>query len=183
MSKTVVLGVTGSIAAYRAADLCSAFAKEGTDCRVVMTRWAREFVGELTFTTLTGRPVITDDNIGALSDRPEHLALGDVADLFLVAPATANAIAKMAHGIADDIVGTTYLSVTCPVLVAPAMNVRMWEHVTVRENLAALERRGVRIVPPEEGVLACGDVGMGRLAAVERILAAAREMLAEGPRG
>jgi phosphopantothenoylcysteine decarboxylase/phosphopantothenate--cysteine ligase len=177
VAKTVVLGVTGSIAAYRAADLCSAFRKEGTQCRVVMTRCARQFVGELTFATLTARPVITDDNVGDLADRPEHLALGDVADVFLVAPATANAIAKMAHGIADDIVATTYLSVTCPVVVAPAMNVRMWEHATVQENLGLLKGRGVRVVEPDEGFLACGDYGKGRLAATESILATVRELL------
>jgi len=177
VAKTVVLGVTGSIAAYRAADLCSAFRKERVECRVVMTRCARQFVGELTFTTLTGRPVITDDNLGDLADRPEHLALGDVADVFLVAPATANAIGKMAHGIADDIVATTYLSVTCPVVVAPAMNVRMWEHATVQENLGLLKGRGVRVVEPDEGFLACGDYGKGRLAATESILAVVRELL------
>lgn len=178
MPKTVVLGVTGSIAAYRAADLCSAFRKEGMDCRVVMSRCARKFVGELTFSTLTQRPVITDDNVGDFADRPEHLALGDAADLFLVAPATANVIAKMAHGIADEIVSTTYLSVTCPVLVAPAMNVRMLEHVTVRENLEVLRGRGVAVIEPDEGFLACGDYGKGRLAATESILAAVRERLA-----
>lgn len=176
-NKTVVLGVTGSIAAYRAADLCSAFRREEIDCRVVMSHCARQFVGELTFTTLTQRPVITDSNIGSFADRPEHLALGDVADLYLVAPATANAIGKMARGIADDIVSTTYLSVTCPVLVAPAMNVRMWEHVAVRENLEILRGRGVQVVEPDEGFLACGDYGMGRLAATESILAAVRTAL------
>jgi len=178
VSKTVVLGVTGSIAAFRAADLCSAFRKEpgGIDCRVVMSRAARQFVGELTFSTLTQRPVITDDNIGDFADRPEHLALGDVADLYLVAPATANAIAKMAHGIADDIVSTTYLSVACPVMVAPAMNLRMWDHLTVRENLATLRARGVRVLDPDDGFLACGDYGKGRLAATETILAAVREI-------
>jgi len=177
VKKTVVLAVTGSIAAYRAADLCSSFRKEGVDCRVVMSRWARQFVGELTFSTLTQRPVITDDNVGEFADRPEHLALGDVADLFLVAPATANAIGKMAHGIADDIVSTTYLSVTCPVLVAPAMNVRMWEHVAVRENLALLEARGVEVIHPDEGFLACGDYGKGRLASTETILDTVRARL------
>jgi phosphopantothenoylcysteine decarboxylase/phosphopantothenate--cysteine ligase len=178
VAKTVVVGVTGSIAAFRAADVCSALRKDGVDCRVVMTRWARQFVGELTFSTLTGRPVITDDNIGDYADRPEHLALGDVASLFLVAPATANAIGKMAHGIADDIVSTTYLSVTCPVIVAPAMNLRMWDHLAVQENIARLKARGVRILDPDEGLLACGDFGKGRLAAPETILAAVREMLA-----
>ena len=177
MSKTVVLGVTGSIAAYRAADLCSSFRKDGIETRVLMSRAAREFVGELTFTTLTQRPVITDDNIGSFADRPEHLALGDVADLYLVAPATANAIAKMAHGIADDIISTTYISVTCPVLVAPAMNVRMWEHVTVRENVAKLRERGVEVIEPDDGFLACGDYGKGRLASTDAILAAARAHL------
>ena len=177
MTKTIVLGVTGSIAAYRAADLCSAFRKEEIDCRVVMSRAARRFVGELTFTTLTRRPVITDDNIGDFADRPEHLALGDVADLYLVAPATANAIAKIAHGIADDIVSTTYLSVTCPIVVAPAMNVRMWEHVTVRDNLDTLRARGITVVDPDDGFLACGDYGKGRLASTEAILAVVRDRL------
>ena len=105
--KCVVVGVTGSIAAFRAADVCSALRKDGVDVRVVMTRWARQFVGELTFSTLTARPVITDDNLGDYADRPEHLALGDVAALLLVAPATANALGKTAHGIADDLVSTT----------------------------------------------------------------------------
>ena len=177
MSKAVVLGVTGSIAAYRAADLCSSFRKDGIDCRVVMSRAALQFVGELTFTTLTQHPVITDENIGRYADRPEHLALGDVADLYLVAPATANAIAKMAHGIADDIVSTTYLSVAGPVLVAPAMNVRMWEHVTVRENIEKLAARGVVVMEPDKGFLACGDHGKGRLASTDAILAAVRRIL------
>ena len=176
--KCVVVGVTGSVAAFRAADVCSALRKDGVDVRVVMTRWARQFVGELTFSTLTARPVITDDNLGDYADRPEHLALGDVADLLLVAPATANAIGKMAHGIADDIVSTTYLSVTCPVLVAPAMNVRMWDHPVVKENVAILKKRGVGIVEPDEGLLACGDFGKGRLAATATLLAAVREALA-----
>lgn len=178
VAKTIVLGVTGSIAAYRAADLCSALSKEeGLQCRVAMTRWATRFVGELTFTTLTQNPVITDDNIGDYADRPEHLALGDLADLFLVAPASANIIGKMAHGIADNIVGTTYLSVTCPVVVAPAMNVRMLEHPAVQNNLGILRERGVRIVDPEEGVLACGDYGKGKIASTETLLGVIREML------
>ncbi|MEM9407462.1 MAG: flavoprotein [Acidobacteriota bacterium] len=178
MSKTVVLGVTGSIAAYRAAELCSAFRKEEIDCRVVMSRWATQFITPLTFSTMTQHPVITDENIGDYADRPEHLALGDDADLFLVAPATANVIAKMAHGIADDIVSTTYISVTCPVLVAPAMNVRMWDHVTVQENIATLTKRGVHVMQPDDGFLACGDYGKGRLADPAVILEAVRKLLA-----
>jgi len=169
------LGVTGSIAAFRAADVCSALRKDGFDLRVCMTAWARRFVGELTFTTLSNNPVITDDNAGEFADRPEHLALGDLADVFLVAPATANILGKMAHGIADDIVSTTYLSVTCPVIIAPAMNTRMWEHQAVRENIAVLRRRGATVIEPDEGVLACGDIGAGRLAATETILAAVDE--------
>lgn len=177
MKKTVVLGVTGSIAAYKAAELCSSLRKESIDCRVVMSRCAREFVGPLTFTSLTLHPVITDDNIGSFADRPEHLALGDAADLFLVAPATANALGKMARGIADDIVATTYLSVTCPVLVAPAMNVRMWEHPAVQENLSILRARGVRVVDPDEGFLACGDYGKGRMASPAALLRAVKDAL------
>ncbi len=177
MAKTVVLGVTGSIAAYRAADLCSSFRKDDIDCRVVMTRSAQAFVGSLTFSTLTQRPVITDDNVGDFADRPEHLALGDVADLFLVAPATAIIVGKRARCSADDIVSTTYLSVTCPVIVAPAMNVRMWEHPAVQENMEILRNRGVRILDPDDGFLACGDYGKGRLASAETILRAATEAL------
>jgi phosphopantothenoylcysteine decarboxylase/phosphopantothenate--cysteine ligase len=179
VSKSVVLGVTGSIAVYRAAELCSALRKEEIGCRVIMSRWATRFVTPLTFSTLTQNAVITDDNIGDYADRPEHLALGDVADLFLVAPATANIIAKMAHGIADDIVSTTYISVTCPVLVAPAMNTRMWDHVTVQENIATLTKRGVKVLQPDDGFLACGDYGKGRLAEPEIILEAARAILAQ----
>lgn len=179
MPKTVVIGVTGSIAAYRAADLCSAFRKEGVECRVVMTHCATKFITPLTMATMTQHPVITDANVGDFADRPEHLALGDVADLFLVAPATANIIAKMAHGIADDIVSTTYISVTCPVLVAPAMNTRMWEHVTVQENIATLTKRGVKVLQPDDGFLACGDYGKGRLADPDVILDAARAILAD----
>ena len=178
MSKTVVLGVTGSIAAYRAAELCSAFRKEEIDCRVVMSRCATRFVAPLTFSTLTQNAVITDENIGDFADRPEHLALGDDTDLFLVAPATANIIAKMAHGIADDIVSTTYISVTCPVLVAPAMNVRMWEHATVQDNIATLSQRGVKVLMPDDGFLACGDYGKGRLADPAIILEHAKALLA-----
>ena len=177
MSKTVVLGVTGSIAAFRAADLCSALRKDDVDVRVVMSAYAQRFVGELTFSTLSARPVITDANVGDFADRPEHLALGDVADAYVVAPATANIIAKMAHGIADDIVSTTYISVTCPVLVAPAMNTRMFEHVTVRENLATLKKRGVHVIEPDDGFLACGDYGKGRLAATESIRKAIHAVL------
>ncbi|MGH7162459.1 MAG: flavoprotein [Planctomycetota bacterium] len=177
MPKTVVLGVTGSIAAYRAAEFCSMLRKQDVECRVVMTRAARAFVGELTFSTLTQRPVITDDNIGEYADRPEHLALGDAAHVFVVAPATANAIGKMAHGVADDIVTTTYLSVTCPAVVAPAMNVRMWEHAAVRANLGILRERGVHVVEPDEGFLACGDYGKGRLASPAAILAVVRGLL------
>jgi len=180
VGKTVVLGVTGSIAAFRAADLAFAFRKESIECRVVMSEWDTKFTTPLTMATMTQHPVITDANIGDFADRPEHLALGDVADLYLVAPATANIISKMAHGIADDIVSTTYISVTCPVLVAPAMNVRMWEHVTVRENIATLENRGVKVLQPEDGFLACGDYGKGRLADPEVILKAAREILQAG---
>ncbi len=178
MKKTVVIGVTGSIAAYKAADLCSTLRKEDVSCRVVMSAWAQKFISPLTLTTLTNHPVITDANVGAYADRPEHLARGDVADAYLVAPATANIIGKMAHGIADDIVSTTYLSVTCPVLVAPAMNVRMWDHPVVQENLEILRGRGVTVLDPDEGLLACGDHGKGRLASTESILAAVREVLA-----
>ena len=178
----VVLGVSGCIAAYKAAELVRQLQQEGITVQVVMTRHAQEFIRPLTFAALTGQKVITD--MFAAGDQPanvesaiEHIAVADGADLFLVAPATANVIGKFANGVADDFLTTTYLATKAPVVIAPAMNVNMWEHATVQENAARLRARGVHIIEPDEGYLACGWTGPGRLAKTETIVAKVREVL------
>lgn len=171
--RRIVLGVTGGIAAYKAAELVSALRQRGGEVWVVMTRSARQLVGEATFRALSGRSVATD-----LWEAPEfdieHIALARFAEVALIAPATANVIGKMAAGIADDLLTTNLLALTCPIILAPAMNSRMWANVAVQENLRTLRRRGVIVVEPEEGHLACGEEGPGRLASLERLLAAVR---------
>ncbi len=169
----VVLGVTGSIAAYKACELVRLLVKDGCDVRVVMTAAAREFVTPLTFQTLSRNPVGIDQF--ALPERwqPEHIALAQ-ADADVVAPATANVIAKMACGIADDLLTSTVLATRAPVIVAPAMNSGMWENRVTQENLGRLRSRGVIVVPPADGELACGASGRGRMADVSGILAAVR---------
>jgi phosphopantothenoylcysteine synthetase/decarboxylase len=166
----VLLGVTGSIAAYKAAELASQLKKKGSQLTVVMTPSARSFVGPITFVTLSQRPVVVD--LFSETERwdPEHVAMAQRAQLFVVAPATANILAKLACGLADDAVSTTALAVTCPLVVAPAMNDRMWAHPTVQRNLRTLQERGARVVPPAHGVLACGSVGIGKMASVEEVL-------------
>jgi phosphopantothenoylcysteine decarboxylase / phosphopantothenate---cysteine ligase len=173
----VLLGVTGCIGAYKAAEILRGLQRGGARVRVVMTRAAAEFVRPLTFEALSGQPVVAE-----MFDRPdyaeiEHIALAREAGLLLVAPATANVIAKFAHGVADDFLSTLYLSNTNPVLVAPAMNVEMWRHPATQANLAVLRKRGVNFVEPESGYQACGEVGVGRLASVERIVGRALELL------
>lgn len=158
----ILLGVTGSIAAYKAADLCSRLVRRGHGVTVAMTGHARSFVGELTFATLSGRAVLHDGAFGG--SYPRHVELADLADLAVVAPATANILAKMAGGIADDALSTVLLSLDCPVIVAPAMNVRMWRHPATVENVARLRVRGAVFVGPGEGRLACGAEGEGRMA-------------------
>src|SRR5438309_2153765 len=170
----VVLGVCGGVAAYKAAELVRRLQQEGIDVQVVMTGSAQEFVTPLTFAALTGQKVITEmfgtESAGAnVESAIEHIAVAQRIDLLVVAPATANVIAKMARGVADDFLTTLYLATTAPVVVAPAMNVNMWEHAATQENIAALRARGVHVVPPEEGYLACGMTGAGRLAGVEAI--------------
>lgn len=161
----IVQGVCGSIAAYKGADLCSKLVQAGHDVTVVMTDAATKLVGPLTFQALTGRSVITDPFSHHAGDYVEHIGLADRAELLLVAPATANFLAKAAHGIADDVLLSTLLAVTCPVLIAPAMNVRMWEHKATQRNLAICrDQLGYEIVEPGEGFLACRDVGRGRMA-------------------
>jgi len=178
--RTIVLGVGGGIAAYKACELARLFVKGGGAVRVAMTGAATRFVGPLTFQALTGAPPLTDV-LDATQDRTYgHLELGRAADLLVVAPATADLIARLRVGMADDAVTTVALACECPVLLAPAMNTRMWSNPVVRENVALLEKRGWRVVGPSAGALADGDVGPGRLADPEEIAAAAARLL--GPR-
>ena len=177
----ITLGVTGGIAAYKAAELVRRLQDEGHSVQVVMTRAAREFVTPLTFAALSGQRVITDlfskdpSAAGSLESAIDHIAVAQRTDLLVVAPATADILAKFARGIADDFLTTMYLAVTAPTVVAPAMNVNMWQHPATQENVATLRARGVRVVEPSEGYLACGMTGAGRLAELEAILAAVRE--------
>ncbi len=177
----VVVGVTGGVAAYKAAELVRRLQQERLEVQVVMTRHARQFVTPLTFAALTGRKVITSmfgaDQPANVESAIEHIGVAQGLDVLVIAPATANTIAKMARGIADDFLTTLYLAATAPVIVAPAMNVNMWDHAATRENVEILRARGVRIVSPEEGYLACGMTGQGRLAAVEPIVQAVLEAL------
>ena len=173
----VVLGVTGGIAVYKACELLRLLQKRGIDVFVVMTQNACRFVAPLTFETLSGHPVAVDT-----FDRPqtwevEHIALAKRADLFLIAPATANIMGKMACGIADDMLSTTVMATCAPVLVAPAMNTGMWENAAVQQNVKTLRARGVEIVAPVSGHLACGDNGAGKLEDVAVIAERACELL------
>ncbi|HUL34570.1 MAG TPA: bifunctional phosphopantothenoylcysteine decarboxylase/phosphopantothenate--cysteine ligase CoaBC [Candidatus Eisenbacteria bacterium] len=178
----ITLGVTGGVAAYKSAELVRRLQTEGHTIQVIMTRAAREFVTPLTFAALSGQKVITDlfaeSNAGEanLESAIEHIAVAQRTDLLLVAPATADTLAKFAQGLASDFLSTLYLASTAPVIVAPAMNVNMWQHAATQENLAILRKRGVRIVEPGEGYLACGMTGPGRLAEQEEILKAVREV-------
>lgn len=175
--KTIVLGVTGSIAAYKAADLASRLVKRGHAVHVVMTKDALEFITPLTLQVLSRQPVTTDLYDEKQSWHPGHIDLADRADLLVVAPATANVIAKFAHGIADDALGAIHLATLAPVLIAPAMNGKMWEHPATQENVAKLKERGVSFIGPEEGLLACGYEGVGRFWPVEGIEAKIVELL------
>jgi len=170
----VVLGISGGIAAYKAAELLRLLQEGGLEVQVVMTRNACEFVAPLTFAALSGRKVITEMFGGApgganLESAIEHMAVAQAADALVIAPATANLLAKIAHGIADDFLSTLCLAIKVPLIVAPAMNVNMWEHPATQENLRVLKERGVKVVPPDEGYLACGMSGAGRLASLEKI--------------
>lgn len=178
--KRIVLGVSGGIAAYKACDLVSRLRKRGAQARVVLTKHACEFVPPLTFETLSGNRAYTD-----AFDRKfeiEHIALAKWADAMVVAPATANALAKMAAGIADDLLSTTLLAVAAPILVAPAMNAAMWRHPATQENVRRLARRGVRFVGPEAGRLACGDDDVGRMSEPEQIVEALEALFAQPAR-
>ncbi|RMG08658.1 MAG: phosphopantothenoylcysteine decarboxylase [Planctomycetota bacterium] len=172
---TILLCVTGSIAAYKAADLASKLTQAGHEVTAVLSEAATRLVGPATFQNLTGQRVFVD--LWEPEGQTQHIALTDAADLVVVAPATANIIAKMAHGLADEVVSTTLLAVRCPVLVCPAMNTRMWEHPAVRRNVAQLREDGRHVLEPPAGALACGHVGRGRLAEPEDILAAVERLL------
>jgi phosphopantothenoylcysteine decarboxylase/phosphopantothenate--cysteine ligase len=179
----IALGVSGGVAAYKAAELVRRLQQEKLEVQVVMTRSAQEFIAPLTFAALTGQKVITEmfgNDAGGpanVESAIEHIAVAQRIDLLVVAPATANVLAKLARGIADDFLTTLYLATTAPVVVAPAMNVSMWEHPATQENLEKLRTRGVRVVDPDEGYLACGMTGAGRLASVEAIAQAVCEVL------
>ena len=178
----ITLGVTGGVAAYKAAELVRRLQQDGFSVQVVMTRGAREFVTPLTFAALSGQKVITDlfaesGGEANLESAIEHIAVAQRTDLLLVAPATADILAKFARGIADDFLTTLYLASTAPVVVAPAMNVNMWNHAATQENVEMLRARGIKIVDPDEGYLACGMTGAGRLAGQAAIVAAVHEAL------
>jgi phosphopantothenoylcysteine decarboxylase/phosphopantothenate--cysteine ligase len=174
----IALGVTGGIGAYKAVEIARSLQKQGHDVVAVMTRSARRFVAPLTFEAITRRPVITDQwKPGANADI-EHISIASGIDLLLVAPATANTLGKFAHGIADDFLSSLYLATTAPVVLAPAMNTNMFAHPAVIANLETLGRRGVRIVEPGSGYLACGWIGKGRLAEPEEVVAYVQQVLA-----
>jgi len=179
----VALGVTGGVAAYKAAELVRRLQQDGLEVEVIMTRRAQEFITPLTFAALTGRKVITemfsaeDAAPANVESAIEHIAVAQRIDALVIAPATANSIAKLAQGLANDFLSTLVLATTAPVIIAPAMNVNMWEHSATQANLEILRARRVRIVAPDEGYLACGMVGAGRLASVEAIANAVRDVL------
>jgi phosphopantothenoylcysteine synthetase/decarboxylase len=179
----VLLAPTGGIACYKSADLASKLVQAGAGVTVAMTESASRFVAPLTFQSLTARAVYTSLWQSVQRYEHHHIALTERADLMIVAPATANIIAKMAAGIADDLVSALALSASgaCPVLIAPAMNVRMWQAPPTQANMKTLAARGIHSVGPGEGRLACGDVGPGRMAEPEEILAAAAELLKTKP--
>lgn len=175
--KTVVLGITGSIAAYKAAELASRLTQAGARVEVVMSEAATKFIAPLTFRNITGRPVVTSMWDTGSEFSIEHIALAEAADVVVIAPATADIIARIAVGIADDMISCTVLATKAPVILAPAMNVNMLQSPITRHNLDALKARGFAIIEPDCGRLACGKTGKGRLAETERIIAAIRQIL------
>jgi phosphopantothenoylcysteine decarboxylase/phosphopantothenate--cysteine ligase len=180
--RRVALGVSGGIAAYKAAEILRGLQRAGCSVRVAMTKRACEFITPLTFRALSGSHVIVDDYAPDNPDPIAHITFSQSVDLFLIAPATANLIAKMANGIADDFLTSTYLASNAPVLVAPAMNTTMWNHPATRRNLFKLRADGVRVIEPDAGEMACGTFGPGRLSEPEKIVAAAMNLLLEAGR-
>ena len=178
--RNVVLGVTGSIAAHKAADLASQLTKNGCSVRVVLTADAQRFITALPFKTLSRHPVVTDLYDEEEGWKPAHVRLADEANLLLIAPATANTIAKLAHGIADDALSCIALALNpqARVLIAPAMNGKMWLHPATQANVTTLKARGAQFIGPEKGLLSCGYEGLGRLWPVDQVAARALELLA-----
>ena len=168
--KHILLGVTGGIAAYKAACLASALVKQHADVQVIMTQNATQFVAPLTFEQLTGNKALTDTFDRNFVHQVEHIAVADKSDLVLIAPATANVCAKLAHGLADDMLTTTVLACRCPKLIAPAMNTNMWENPITQDNVKLLQHYGWQVIPPASGRLACGTVGAGKLPEPEVLL-------------
>jgi phosphopantothenoylcysteine decarboxylase/phosphopantothenate--cysteine ligase len=181
--KQVALGITGGIAAYKAAEILRGLQRAGCTVRVAMTKRACEFIQPLTFRALSGSHVIVDDYAPDNPDPIAHITFSQTVDLLVIAPATANIIAKFANGIADDFLTSTYLASTAPVLIAPAMNTSMWNHPATQRNLDRLRSDGVTIVEPDEGEMACGTIGPGRLSEPEVIVAAALDLLRASARG
>jgi len=173
----IVLGISGSIAAYKSADIASKLRKAGCEVHAVMTRSATEFITPLTLQTLTRQPVTLDLFDEGDSWHPGHIELADKASLLLVAPATANILAKFSYGIADDALSAIALATRAPILVAPAMNGHMWHHAATVENVGRLKSRAVEFIGPEEGMLACGYEGIGRLWNVDEIVARALQIV------
>lgn len=177
--KTIVFGVTGGIAAYKSCEAVSRLRKLGATVCVIMTKNATEFVAPMTFETLSNQPCVTDTFARPERWEVEHVSLAKRADLFVIAPATANIMAKLAHGIADDMLSTTCLATRAPILIAPAMNTGMWENVATQQNLQILKSRGMHFVGPEGGYLACGDVGAGRMSEPAQIMERCVQLLTE----
>lgn len=177
IEKKVALGISGGIAAYKAAEVLRGLQRAGCTVRVGMTKRACEFIQPLTFRALSGSHVIVDDYAPDNPDPIAHITFSQTVDLFLIAPATANILGKLANGIADDFLTATYLASTAPVLIAPAMNTSMWHHPATQRNLQQLRSDGVHIIEPDDGEMACGTIGPGRLSEPERIVAAALEIL------
>ena len=175
--KNIALGVCGGIAAYKAVEVLRGLQRAGCVVRVAMTKRACEFVQPLTFRALSGSHVVVDDYAPENPDPIAHITFSQTADILIVAPATANIIAKFANGVADDFLSSTYLACSAPVLIAPAMNTTMWEHPATQRNLERLRADGVHIMEPDAGEMACGTIGPGRLSEPERIVAAALEIL------
>lgn len=177
LKKTILLGVTGGIAAYKAVEVVSRLVKLGATVNVIMTRNATMLVQPLTFRYISRNPVAVDTFDEPESWEPQHISLADTADLFVIAPATANIIGKLAHGIADDMLSTTALAVRCPILIAPAMNCQMYDNPILQENISILQKRGFEFIEPEYGLLACGYEGKGRLADPEKIVERIQQIL------
>jgi len=180
--REIVVAVCGGIAAYKAADVVSQLVQLGAGVTVVMTPDAQRFVAPLTFQALSARPVRTEIFDLADSSDPQHISLTERADLMLVAPATANVIAKVAAGLTDDLVSLMACAAACPVVFAPAMNHRMWENPIARENVAKLKRHGYRFIGPEPGWLACRNVGLGRMTEPSELIAELVKMIGDAPR-